>query len=149
MAVKRQACGRYRFDMCPAVKTGPILWALALSVWLVSQSHAAPSNGQELRSPTERYSQKNLLKNWALAVCLAEIAHDVRDRADASAAASAYLEFGKQPLEAYDALRNLAKKFARLDYQGSIDSEFNTMKCIDLFHSSELDKLAASLSRKR
>ena len=131
------------------MKAGPIHWALALGVGLAPQSHAAPPHGQEHRSPTKGYTQKTLLKNWALAICLGETSHDASDRADANAAASAYLEFGKQPLEAYDALRNLAKKFARLDYQGSIDSEFNTMKCIDLFHSSELDKLAASLSSKR
>lgn len=106
---------------------------------------AAPDS----RSPGERYSQKILLKNWALSVCLAQVAHGVRDRDDANAAASAYLEFGHQPIEAYDALRALARRYATRTYSGSIPASFNTMKCIDLFHSRELDMLADRLAKAR
>ncbi|MBS0352086.1 MAG: hypothetical protein JSR33_13080 [Proteobacteria bacterium] len=96
----------------------------------------------------EKYSQKTLLKNWALSVCLAEISKDASERADANATASAYLEFGHQPIEAYDQLRNLTIQFTRRQYRGSIKSDFNTMKCIDLSHSKELDDLATKLTQK-
>ena len=36
---------------------------------------------------------------------------------------------------------SLMKDFLSRNYQGSIEGTFNTMKCIDLFNSSELDAL--------
>jgi hypothetical protein len=92
-------------------------------------------------SSTASYSQRDLLKNWALSVCFAKITEDAKTEEDASATASAYLEFGEQPLEAYDEIEELVKKYVNRKYGGSIPSEFNTMKCIDLFHSAELDDL--------
>ncbi|NHZ44061.1 hypothetical protein F1609_28420 [Massilia sp. CCM 8693] len=96
---------------------------------------------------THSYSQKNLLKNWTLSACLAMNANDAATKADANATASAYMEFGRQRIEAYDALRKLARKYASLSYSGAVPSEFNTMKCIDLFHSSELDRLVTQLTK--
>lgn len=101
------------------------------------------------QSATETYSQKTLLKNWALSVCLATVFKDTHTREDANATASAYLEFGRQPIEAYDALRKLAEQYANRRYAGSIKSDFNTMKCVDLFHSKELDSLTSKLSKSK
>jgi hypothetical protein len=100
-------------------------------------------------SMTENYSQKTLLKNWALSVCLAKISKDTTEREDANATASAYFEFGQQHIEAYDALRKLAEQYANRKYGGSIKSDFNTMKCIDLFHSKELNDLTSKFSKKK
>lgn len=115
---------------------------------------AAPCMAQEITKEysaplTETYSQKTLLKNWALSVCLAAVAKDGAERDDANATASAYLEFGQQKIEAYDALRALALQYANRKYGGSIKSDFNTMKCIDLFHSKDLDHLVAKVVRQR
>lgn len=98
---------------------------------------------------TETYSQKDLLKNWALSACLAITASDEKAKADANATAGAYMEFGHQGTEAYDALRALAEKYAARHYGGSVPSEFNTMKCIDLYHSAELSKLTAKLAKNK
>ncbi len=125
--------------------------ALAFVLAMYSnQLHAqkAPPSAYSL-ALTQSYSQKTLLKNWALTACLSEISKDISFKEDASATASAYLEYGKQGLEAYDALRKLAHRYATLKYGGSIDSEFNMMKCIDLFHSKELDKLTNKLLRQK
>ena len=100
-------------------------------------------------SMTETYSQRTLLKNWALSVCLAQVAQDTKGRDDANATASAYLEFGRQGIEAYDALRTVVEQYASRKYGGSIQSDFNTMKCIDLFHSKRLDDLTRKLSKTR
>ncbi len=97
------------------------------------------------KSMTEEYSQKTLLKNWAFCICLASVSKDKDTIDDANATASAYLEYGKQPIEAYNMLRKLSEQYARRQYVGSIKSEFNTMKCIDLLHSKELDKLVNEL----
>jgi hypothetical protein len=96
---------------------------------------------------TASYSQKDLLKNWALSACLATVATDPALRADANATASAYMEFGHQAPEAYAALRELAEKYAARDYSGSVEGRFDTMKCIDLFHSRELNRLATRLAK--
>jgi hypothetical protein len=99
------------------------------------------------RASTASYSQKSLLKNWAFSVCLAKVSKTPEAKEDANATAGAYMEFGKQPIEAYDALRELADRYARRTYGGAVQSEFNTMKCIDLLHSKELDALAGKWVR--
>lgn len=114
---------------------------------IANQVHAQQAKEQYPENMTEKYSQKTLLKNWALSVCLAKISKDPEAKNDANATASAYLEFGHQRIESYDALRNLAERYATRRYGGSIKSEFNTMKCIDLFHSKELDDLARRYTR--
>lgn len=89
-------------------------------------------------------SQKELLKNWALSRCLATVYADPEVRDDASATAAAYLEFGNQPMGAYEALDALVDRYARQKRSGSVPSQFNTMKCIELFRSNELDSLAGA-----
>ena len=96
---------------------------------------------------TASYSQKDLLKNWALSTCLAIVATDPALRADANATAGAYMEFGRQAPEAYAALRELAENYAARRYSGSVEGRFDTMKCIDLFHSRELHSLATRLAK--
>jgi hypothetical protein len=93
----------------------------------------------------QRYNQKGLLKNWALTVCLGSVAQDPRDKADADATASAYLAFGHQDIAAYDQLRQLALHYAGLKYSGAVPGDFNIAKCIDLYHSDALDRLATKL----
>jgi hypothetical protein len=96
---------------------------------------------------TGKYSQKMLLKNWALSRCLGQVYADEKTKEDANATAGAYLEFGRQPIESYEALSRLVDEYANRKYAGSIQSDFNTMKCIDLFNSEELEKLVSKLSR--
>ena len=115
-----------------------------------NQARGQPTPKEKFtESTTSTYSQKTLLKNWALAVCLASISKDADAKEDAAVTASAYLEFGRQPIEAYDQLSALAERYAKRKYGGSVPGEFNTMKCIDLFHSKELDTLAGRLSKTR
>jgi len=109
---------------------------------LASLALARAATGPTEASVTAAYSQKTLLKNWALSVCLAKVAKSTDVKDDANATAGAYLEFGKQPIEAYDALRALVDRYAQRKYSGAVQSEFNTMKCIDLLHSKELEVLA-------
>lgn len=93
--------------------------------------------------------QKILMKNWALSICFARIAHDQATRADAGLTASAYLENSQQDLEDFDKIDKLVDKYLAMKYGGSVQSNYNTMKCIDLFHSTELDRLVSRLVRQR
>ncbi len=122
-----------------------ILAVCLFSFLLMQEAYAQSEISGYSKSMIEEYSQKTLLKNWAFCVCLASVSKDRDTIDDANATASAYLEFGKQPIESYNALRKLSEQYAKLKYGGSIKSEFNTMKCIDLFHSKELDKLVNKL----
>lgn len=116
---------------------------LSLSVCLVQQASAH-------MSLTEHYSQEMLLKNWALSRCLAKTYDNEKVRDDANATASAYLEYGKQSIETYNQLDELVDKYVNLAYGGSVKSDFNTMKCIDLYHSKELQKMVlTALKNKR
>ena len=122
--------------------------AAALTI-LPFAASAADAEKPYSQPMTETYSQRELLKNWALCACLAFVTKDAATRDDIGATASGYLEYGRQPIGAYDELRTLAKKWTEKRYGGSIPSEFNTMKCIDMYHSRELDKLVAKLEKKR
>lgn len=90
---------------------------------------------------TTKYSQSELLTNWALSHCLSIVYKDDAIKDDASATASAYLEYGKQPVEIYHEIDRIAKKYVGLKYGGSISSDFATMKCIDFIHGKELRNL--------
>lgn len=121
---------------------GPVA-VVCLAVFIVAQ----PVYGQE--DPARKYSQKMLLKNWALSRCLAQAYVDGKSSEDANASASAYLEFGRQPVEVYEAVGVIVDKYVNKKYAGSLRSEFNTMKCIDLFHSKELDVLSSKSSASK
>jgi hypothetical protein len=103
------------------------------------------------RPRIQSYSQHELLKNWALSLCFAKIAKDDETRHDASHTAGAYLEFGILGLEAYEEIDALVKKYLAMKYGvkppelGVKPVELNTMKCIDLFHSAELEALVGRL----
>ena len=130
----------------------PVFAAAAVGALLACApgAHAAvPKTGPapDGAAMTASYSQRDLLKNWALSTCLAIVATDPALRADANATASAYMEFGHQAPEAYAALRELAENYAARRYSGSVEGRFDTMKCIDLFHSRELNSLAARLAK--
>ncbi|HEY0491406.1 MAG TPA: T6SS amidase immunity protein Tai4 family protein [Telluria sp.] len=103
-----------------------------------------PVYGQAGDAP--KYSQKVLLKNWALSRCLGQVYSNGQAAEDANATASAYLEFGRQPIEVYEALNVIVDKYVNKKYSGSVHTEFNTMKCIDLFHSKELDTFSRKYS---
>jgi hypothetical protein len=86
---------------------------------------------------TRSRSLRGPLKNRALSICLATVAKREPHRTDATD----HLESGDQPIEAHEALAERVRRYAERRYSGSVQSEFNTMKCIDLDHSGELGEL--------
>ena len=149
MAKRPSFNSAWRAFMTARLRTAVLFASLILLVTGAVHARTDSTEASYSRSPIENYSQKTLLKNWALSVCLASIAKDPASKEDAGATASAYLEFGKQQIEAYDQLRKLVHQYVSRKYGGSIQSEFNTMKCIDLFHSKELDRLTTKLVKFR
>lgn len=98
----------------------------------------------------ESYSQRELLKNWTLSICFATITKDASTKKDAGTTASGYAEFGGLSVEERDDLLVLIQKYIARKYSGhETKSEFNTMKCIDLFYSTELDRLIDKFLKER
>jgi hypothetical protein len=94
------------------------------------------------------YSPIQYLKNFALSACIADGYKSDEVVKDSSAAASGYLELGSLPFEAYTEAALLGKKFLAKEYQSISGQKLTLMKCIDFFHSKELDQLAKKYSKK-
>lgn len=88
------------------------------------------------------YSPIEYLKNFALSVCVADGYSAKEVVTDSLAAAGGYSELGSLPFEAYEDAELLAKQFLAKKYKGISGEPLTLMKCIDLFHSKELDQLA-------
>ena len=122
--------------------------AVPLLAWdCVHASEETLSNGYSLPR-TQTYSDKDMLKNWALSRCVAAIAKDETARDDAYATAGAYFEFAAYSLETYGKINEIVSRYVRKKYGGSIPSEFNTMKCIDMYHGKELDELVRTVTEE-
>jgi hypothetical protein len=119
------------------------LCSLALAIVCQSASAQPAFTGKSASD------QKTLMKNWALSACFARMAKDPETKNDASSTASAFLENSQQDIEDFEKLGKLVDEYLALQYGGSVKSEYNTMKCIDLFHSKKLDQLAAKLVKRR
>jgi hypothetical protein len=95
-------------------------------------------------STSQRISgtQFELLANWALCRCLAKSAASEEQREDANKSAAAYLEQAAAAIETFESIDHLVDDHLQRQYSGSVTSNYNTMKCIDLFRSQELAKIA-------
>jgi hypothetical protein len=94
------------------------------------------------------YSPIQYLKNFALSACITDGYKSDEVTKDSKAAAGGYLELGSFPYEAYEKAAALGKKFLAKDYQSFTGEQLTLMKCIDLFHSKELDQLAKKYGKK-
>jgi Type VI secretion system (T6SS), amidase immunity protein len=92
-------------------------------------------------SDISKLTQTSILKNWVLSRCISKAYSSAETKADAEASAAAYLEFSKLPIEAFNRGDVLVEEFLAKKYGGSVASPYNTLKCIDLFQSKELDAL--------
>jgi hypothetical protein len=94
------------------------------------------------------YSASQYLKNFALSACIAQAYKSDEVVKDSRAAADGYLQLGSFPYEAHEEAAALARKFLAKDYQSYSGAKLVLMKCIDLFNSKELDRLAKKYLRK-
>jgi Type VI secretion system (T6SS), amidase immunity protein len=95
-----------------------------------------------------QYSSIQYLKNFALSVCISDGYKSEEVVKDSLHAAGGYLELGSFPIEAYEEAQALGKRFLAKEYKGLNGEKLTLMKCIDLFHSKELDQLAKKYDKK-
>jgi hypothetical protein len=94
-------------------------------------------------APMGSNAQGDILKNWALSRCLSKVSSGATAD-DAAKSAAAYLEMGKVGADVYDRLDALTASYLARTYGGSVNGRYDTMKCIDLYNSRDLDKLVQS-----
>ncbi|HEY1545433.1 MAG TPA: T6SS amidase immunity protein Tai4 family protein [Xanthobacteraceae bacterium] len=94
------------------------------------------------------YSPAQYLKNFALSVCISEGYKSDEVVNDSRAAAGGYLELGSFPFEAYEDVATLGRTFLAKEYRGVSGQHLTLMKCIDFFHSQELDQLTKRYIKK-
>lgn len=90
---------------------------------------------------THSDSRAAVLKKWTLSRCLSRAARETPFGDDAAKTAAAYLEMGNAPIEVYEELDVRAEEVIRRKRTGSVEGDYTTMKCIDLFESEELDRV--------
>ncbi|MFB9262916.1 T6SS amidase immunity protein Tai4 family protein [Bradyrhizobium erythrophlei] len=94
------------------------------------------------------YSPAQYLKNFALSTCIANGYKSDEVVKDGLATAGGYLELGSLAFEAYEEATSLGKQFLARDYQSKSGERLTLMRCIDLFHSKELDQLAKKYGKR-
>jgi protease II len=109
---------------------------------------SSTSYGKEAR---QYYTPTQYLKNYALSACIAGGYKEAKAvNEDAGAAASGYLELGSFSIDAYNEAWALSRKFLAKEYLSKDSGQKLTlMKCIDFYHSKELDQLAKKYARKK
>lgn len=97
-------------------------------------------------------NQVKLFKYWTLARCGAAVSKQAGSQAlqeDWSNTAAAYLEYATVPIQANEAAEALVEKFLKTTTRsGSTGGSYESMKCIDLFNSPQLDALASQYIKK-
>lgn len=97
--------------------------------------------GTPAPSPADRGNEASLLTRYTLSQCLAAAYPDTRIERDARASAAGYLEFGSLPIEAYEDATAVARDAASRRYEGKQGESLHVMKCLDLLHGPELERL--------
>ena len=84
---------------------------------------------------------KQHFKNYALCTCVADGFEAQEVISEAAAAARGYLELGSLPLEAHTEATKLGRQFLKKEYKSKYGAQLIIMKCLDYFHSDELERL--------
>lgn len=113
---------------------------------LVASVMASSACAQQART---KYTPAQYFKNYALSTCIADGYQSEQVEKDAAAAARGYLELGDFPLEAHTEATQLGRKFLAKDYPSMSGEKLVLMKCIDFYHSKELDQLARKYAGKK
>ena len=94
------------------------------------------------------YSPREYLKNFALSVCISDGYKSDEVVKDSLAAAGGYVELGGFPIEAYEEAAALGKRYLAREYVGIHGEKLTLMKCIDFFHSKELEQVVKKYDKK-
>lgn len=100
-------------------------------------------------SARKHYTPVQYLKNYALSSCVADGYQSKEVVNDAVAAANGYKELGSLDIDAYNEVALLGKKFLARNYLSQSSEKLILMKCIDFYHSKELDRIARKYATRK
>ncbi len=95
------------------------------------------------------YTPIEYFKNYALCTCIADGYRSQEVVKDAAAGARGYLELGAVPLEAHTEATKIGRTFLAKEYKSISGEKLVLMKCIDFYHSQELDSLAKQYQKEQ
>lgn len=95
------------------------------------------------------YTPVQYLKNYALSSCIANGYQSREVVNDAVAAANGYKELGSLDIDAYNEVAALSLMFLSKNYMSQSGENLIIMKCIDFFHSQDLDRLARKYATQK
>ena len=95
------------------------------------------------------YTPIQYLKNYALSSCIARGYQSKDVVNDAIVAANGYKELGSLDIDAYNEAAVLGQKFLAKEYMSQNGEKLVLMKCIDFYHSKELDRLARKYAAQK
>jgi hypothetical protein len=95
------------------------------------------------------YTPIQYLKNYALSSCIADGYQSKEVVNDAVASANGYKELGSLDIDAYNEVAALVPKFLSKNYMSQSGENLVAMKCIDFFHSKELDHIARKYATRK
>lgn len=105
---------------------------------------AAPGMAVEaapVRSRAALTAQQELLRDWALMRCVTKgFGLHTPTGQDAARSAAAVLERGDYGIDSYNRLDVLVGHHLAKVYGGSTGGTYTTLKCVDLYHSPDLDR---------
>ena len=101
--------------------------------WLVIGSLAATPSPM----PTDTTAT---LKDWALSRCIGKAA-GAPFRADAFASAGALLERADSDVAVFNRMDALVDRALASRRSGSVPSRYETLKCLEMYHGGELDRI--------
>ncbi|MGK0664684.1 T6SS amidase immunity protein Tai4 family protein [uncultured Serratia sp.] len=85
-------------------------------------------------------SQEALYKNWLVSRCLGKFTDSENTRKDAFRSASAYLEFSKLPLSAFEEGEKLVESYLTQERQAATTDSYHTLECLALSQSKDAHK---------
>jgi hypothetical protein len=101
------------------------------------------------RIERENYTPVQYLKNYALSACIADGYQTKEVVDDAVAAANGYKELGSLDIDAYNEVAILSHQFLIKKYPSQSGEKLTLMKCIDFYHSKELEQLVHKYAKKK
>jgi hypothetical protein len=119
---------------------------VATMALLLARAAVPPDNS---KPEVPKYSQVELLRNYAMARCLSQAFPGSALEPDATATAAGYLERGSVSADAYVEIARLADTFLARKYPSQSGQPLQTMKCIDLFQSKDLNLVVKRFAAKR
>jgi Type VI secretion system (T6SS), amidase immunity protein len=90
---------------------------------------------------SEARSAEDSAKDWALLRCLGHGASSAKMRRDYFASAGAIFQRSQIAVERFNELDALAQQFVGRKYGGTLNVRYNGLKCVNFYHSRELQSM--------